>query len=351
MYAKFVTAVGKRYSGHYGDENDPLPLPAVNAWSLWNEPNQAGWLEPQWEKGRPASPLLYKSLFFAGLRALKRTGHGRDQIYLGETAPLGSKQKARRSPMGPAIFLNALFHGGKRFPVSGYAHHPYTKKRSPTTRDPSPGAITIANIGALESLLDRSGNVRPRLPIMSTEFGYETNPPDPFNGIPQDQQAAWINLGDFLMWSDPRIVGNTQFLFRDSPGDNHYPPSSPKHWFPYQTGLHNADDTPKPAAQAYAMPLILAPIGQNPDGTTQLGVWGQLRFRPNGVPGDTVQLQFRPQGSDAWADQGAPIAVNDPLGYYQGSVTAPFPGVWRAVWSNLGQYPFAASSREVVVSS
>jgi hypothetical protein len=186
---------------------------------------------------------------------------------------------------------------------------------------------------------------------MSTEFGYETNPPDPFNGIPQDQQAEWINLGDYLMWADPRIVGNTQFLFRDGPPNNHFPPSSRKHWFPYQTGIYNADDTPKPSAQAYAMPLVLSPIGQNPDGTTQLGVWGQLRFRPNGVPGDTVQLQFRAQGSDAWADQGAPIAVNDPLGYYQGSVTAPFPAVWRAVWSNPGQYPFALSSREVVVSS
>jgi hypothetical protein len=350
-YNKFVQAVGRRYSGSYQDENDSLPLPAVNAWSLWNEPNQAGWLEPQWQHRRPASPALYKSLFFAGDRALRQTGHGGDQIYLGETAPLGSKQKTNRSPMGPKIFLAALFRGNKRFPVTGYAHHPYTKKRSPLTRDPSPGAITVANLGDLESLLDHSGNVRPGLPIISTEFGYESNPPDPFNGIPQDTQAEWINLGDDIMYNDPRVVGNTQFLFRDAPGDSHFSPSSKRYWFTYQSGLYNADDTPKPAAQAYAMPLVLTPAGQNPDGTTQLNVWGQLRFRPNGVTGDTVQLQFRPQGSDAWSDQGAPIAVNDPLGYYQGQVTAPFPGVWRAVWSNPAQYPFALSSREVVVSS
>jgi hypothetical protein len=27
--------------------------------------------------------------------------------------------------MGPKTFLAALFRGGKRFPVTGYAHHPY----------------------------------------------------------------------------------------------------------------------------------------------------------------------------------------------------------------------------------
>ncbi len=54
-YGKFVQAVGRRYSGGYQDENDSAPLPAINQWSLWNEPNQAGWLEPQYEKRKPAS--------------------------------------------------------------------------------------------------------------------------------------------------------------------------------------------------------------------------------------------------------------------------------------------------------
>lgn len=40
-YYKFVQAVGKRFNGKYRDENDGRGfIPAVNFWSLWNEPNQ-----------------------------------------------------------------------------------------------------------------------------------------------------------------------------------------------------------------------------------------------------------------------------------------------------------------------
>jgi hypothetical protein len=285
-------------------------------------------------------------LFFAGDRSLRRTGHGGDQIYLGETAPLGSRAKSRKAPMGPKTFLGALFRGGKRFPVTGYAHHPYTKMNPPNVPDKSPGAITIANIADLESLLDKSGNVTPGLPILSTEFGYETNPPDPFNGIPQDTQAEWLNIGDQMMYNDPRISGNTQFLLRDAEGNARYSPSSPKYWFTYQSGLFNADDTPKPAATAYAMPLVVTPNG---GGTAS--VWGQLRFRPNGAPPAGVQLQFRPQGSADYTNSGPPIGVTDPLGFYSGTVADPGPGTFRAVWSSTTEAPFSLTSREVNVSS
>ena len=324
MYNKFVQAVGKRYSGGYVDENEGNVLPPITAWALWNEPNQAGWLQPQYQKHRLASPALYKSLFFAGDRALKKTGHGGDQIFLGETAPLGSRSKGTKSPVGPAPFLNSLFRGSKRFPVTGYAHHPYTKRNPPNVPDRSPGAITLANIGVLESILDRSGNVSAGLPILSTEFGYESNPPDPFNGIPQDTQAEWINEGDFIMYNDPRIIGNTQFLLRDAPGDSRF--------------------SPKPAAQAYALPLWVTSAGG--DGSA-VNVWGQLRFRPNGSASDAVQLQFRAQGSDAWTDSGPPLAVSDPLGYFSTQAAAPFPAVWRAVWTSADK-SLALSSREAL---
>jgi hypothetical protein len=350
MYGQFVEAVGRRYSGGYADENDSTPLPAVTTWSLWNEPNQAGWLEPQWDHRRATSPKLYRSLFFAADRALRKTGHGGDQVYLGETAPLGSKARSRKAPMGPKTFLAALFRGGKRFPVTGYAHHPYTKKNPPNVPDRSPGAITIANIGDLESILDGSGNVSAGLPILSTEFGYESNPPDPFTGIPQETQADWIDQGEAMMYNDPRITGNTQFLLRDAPPNSRFSPSSRRYWFTYQSGLYNADDTPKPAAQAYAMPLVATPLGTNPDGTTALSIWGQLRFRANNAPPTEVQLQFRPQGSTDWTNTGPPIGVTDPLGFYQGQVAIPFAGVVRAVWTSTTEYPFTLSSREAVVS-
>ena len=50
-------------------------------WAIGNEPNQGGWLTPQWSHGKLASPRLYRSLYFAARRALDQTGHGRDAIF------------------------------------------------------------------------------------------------------------------------------------------------------------------------------------------------------------------------------------------------------------------------------
>ena len=48
-YFKFVKAVGRRYDGTYRDENDGRRvLPRVAFWSIYNEPNQGGWLTPQY---------------------------------------------------------------------------------------------------------------------------------------------------------------------------------------------------------------------------------------------------------------------------------------------------------------
>ena len=38
-FGQFVRAVATRYSGHYTPPGAPKPLPRVNFWSIWNEPN------------------------------------------------------------------------------------------------------------------------------------------------------------------------------------------------------------------------------------------------------------------------------------------------------------------------
>ena len=155
----FVTAVGKRFDGTYRDENGSRSaLPRVSMWSLWNEPNQGGWLSPQWENGRPASPAIFRKLYQQGYAGLVATGHRADNdiILLGETAPLGSDAKTGKSPMRPKQFIRELFNGdlGNGLPATGFAHHPYTKNVSPTVRDPHPDSVTMANISELGTLLD-----------------------------------------------------------------------------------------------------------------------------------------------------------------------------------------------------
>jgi hypothetical protein len=350
-FADFVAAVGKRYSGRFRDENDGRrALPRVDFWALGNEPNQGGWLTPQWSGGRPASPAIYRRLFQSGRRALQRTGHGNDTILIGETAPLGNDQRNSRSPIRPKTFIRQLFcvdaagnalagaaaraarcsdlrrYGRLRF--THYAHHPYTKTLGPTDRDPSPDALTMANIGELPALLDeiaaKTGRIPAGVPVMSTEFGYETNPPDRFSGQPPDKQALWLAQGDLLAYQQPRIAAQTQFLLRDVAPLRRHKPGTKAYWFTYQSGLYFQNDTAKPGAVAWGFPFLVT--GQ--DGPN-VSYWGQMKFRPNGVA-DTVQLQWSPDGA-TWVPIGD-VPVTSSRGFFAGTIAVPGPGRLRATW-------------------
>lgn len=357
-FRRFVEAVGKRYSGNYRDENGTREkLPRVSTWSIWNEPNQAGWLSPQWEKidGQevPSAPAQYRRLFFEGRKALVDTGHGGDTILLGETAPLGSSRRGPRGSIRPVPFLRELAcvdsHGkpytGKdaerrncdefdRFGplrATAFAHHPYTKKAAPTVRPKSPDNITMGNIASLGNVLDTvsaqsGGKIQAGLPVLLTEFGYETKP-DPRNGISYTRQAQFDQLAEFLAYNQPRIAATTQFLISDARPLRRFKKGSRNYWFTYQSGLFNAKGRAKPAAFAYAFPFLTYPVKP---GVT--GVWGQLRFRPNGPP-DGALVFWHPipdkkqskcgDPAAGWVQQGPPLPTS-PRGYF--SATIPTPG-------------------------
>ena len=376
QFKLFVEAVGKRYSGKYKDENDNhFTLPRVNFWALWNEPNQGGWLTPQFVRGRPYSPMLFRKLFRAGQKGLVATGHGGDVILLGETAPLGWTTHTDRSAMAPLTFMKALFcvndagqrasglgcsdftHNGP-LQATAWAHHPYSKTSSPFTPlsdnqaiTDDKSAITMFNVATLTGFLDKvaqnTGRVAAALPVALTELGWETNPPDPFAGISPDKQAEYVNDADFLAWLNPRVIANTQFLLRDVPPDRSHTPGGKAYWHTYQSGLFQANGTPKPAASAYRLPFVPYPLGRDENGAMTEAIWGQLRFRPKGTP-DTVQVLFQPAGAADFAPLGAPLTVNDQRNFFTGTVPLSGPGQLKLQWSG-NEAPFQAESRAVPV--
>ncbi len=365
-FKRFVTAVGKRFDGTYRDENGSrATLPRVSMWSLWNEPNQAGWLSPQWEKKKgklgPASPALFRQLHQQGYQGLVASGHrvDNDIILLGETAPLGSNKKSSKSPMRPKQFIRELFcinSSGARYTGSaasarscgdlskpllanGYAHHPYTKNVSPSQRDRYPDSLTMANISELGTLIDemaaKTGRVASGLDLYMTEYGFETNPPDPFSGVSLELQSKYNTLGEYIAYLNPRIASQAQFLLVDVPPVKGRPKTSKSRWFTYQSGLYYDNGQPKPAAYSYTFPFIVQATGGDPvTFTPKVHVWGQLRFQATGRP-DSVLLQWKPKdGSADWLTVGDPVPTDPTRGYFEADRSAPVlaAGYWRAIW-------------------
>jgi hypothetical protein len=381
-FKQFVTAVGKRYSGAYRDEDGSHALlPAVKFWSLWNEPNQAGWLTPQWEtRGGsvvPASPALYRELYQYGYKGLVASGHRVDNniILMGETAPNGTDARTAKAPMRPGQFLREVaciqpngtpYTGAaaaarncgdfaKRGPLmaTGYAHHPYTKNVPPTVADPNPDALTMANISSLGTLLDgisaaSGGDIPANLPLFMTEFGFETNPPDPFSGVAPDLQAKYDTIGEYQAWLNPRIASQAQFLLRDVAPVRSHPKTSKAYWFTYQSGLYYLNGTAKPAAGAYGMPfLALNSNTLDPaTGAPIFNLWGQLRLLPNGAAASaTIQWRDKSNPAAPWITVGDPVPV-DPMGYFTATRTAPAPvvGEWRSAFIDPDTGAVLASS-------
>jgi hypothetical protein len=342
LYGGFVQALATRYSGSYVDENGGGVLPRVDRWSLWNEPNQPGWLNPQYVKSGGVTQLWaadrYRQLASAGIKGLRAAGHGSDQILLGETAPIGrtgGKLAKRASPPVPFIAelfcLDSRLHklrgtaakragckSFKSFKVTGFAHHPYTRGGSqpPLSRTLST-EITIATPSRLHRLLDRGGSAKviPRkLPIWYTEFGYQTNPPDHVLGVSLTEQATFLNQADYLAARDSRVKSVAQYKLVDEQDQQSF-----------QTGLERyATLKHKPAFKAYQLPIWARRSGGS------VAIYGQVRPAPASSV-ETVEVQNAPKAGGAWVTVKT-VTVRSVTGQFT-TKTPRKAGFWRLRWT------------------
>jgi hypothetical protein len=368
-FGAFVTAVGRRYDGSFvarGQDSASMTLPPVTYWSIWNEPNEGGWLTPQWRRigpGRyaPASPAIYRALVDAGWRALRRTGHGADTILIGETAAKGATGHGVGYSMRPMPFLRALYcvdssyrplsgsaaalvscptrpnldafsaaHPGL-FSATGYAHHPYSFHAPPQVPTADANSVTLADLPRLERALDRLfaayGQKTPGgLPLYITEYGYKSNPPNPFADFSQQQQATFINEGAYMAYRDPRVRAFAQFLLVDDRPRATATVGSRSYWSTFQTGLIGFDGKPKPAYTAFRMPLwVPAPRhGQ------RVAIWGQLRLAQHAAM-RTAAIEYRPQGQHAFSVLRL-FQTADPRGFFIAHAALVQPGSVRLAW-------------------
>jgi hypothetical protein len=348
-FGLFMRALGTRYSGKYVPVFGQPPLPRVNYWSIWNEPNQAGWLTPQWARNPndpkhdiETAPRIYRSLVDAGYDALQLTGHTTDTVLVGETAPKGLVTTTGETRAIDALrFVRQLYclddnlqfeqgtsatlrgcpvsdQGAKfvashpgLFKYTGWSHHPYELIFSPDTKPGHPDWVTTANLPDLQRLLTRifqrygqplPGGAKQGVPLYLTEFGYQSDPPDP-TAVSPAKQAAYINLAEYIAWRNPTVKTLSQFLLTDDkpvPGINVKKPSA---WdASFQTGLLYGPGSGKPGAHkpafaAYEMPIFV-PARKVKRGH-KLTVWGGVRMVATGTRAN-VSIEVRSKKTGAF---------------------------------------------------
>lgn len=261
-----------------GTPTPPVPpgtiLPRIDMWSIYNEPNHPLFVSPQRSHGVLTSPSIYRALYRAAWKALAATGHGRDTILMGEVLPIGSNQNRITSTTSPVSFARELFclnGSGKKHPgcrgrfaplhASGWAVHDYYRKTGPFSRPPGRDDITPVTVGKMRALLRvaaRRHRLAGRSVLWDTENGTQTRPPDPKGASPA-RQARYINEAEFIAWRTPFMRSFSQYLWTDE-----------QPIWAYQSGLVYSSGRPKPALQAYRLPIYVKRAGGG------VMVWGHI---------------------------------------------------------------------------
>ncbi len=286
------------------------PLPQVDRFIIWNEPNHQGLLMPQWDaRRRPASPAVYRAMLRAGYAAVKAARPGAS-VLVGNTSSTGGARG--RGPVGPLWFLRELAcvshsfkprttgdcANFKTLPGDGWAHHPYSQNERPTRESRRRSVrerydVRLADLPVLAGTLDRlvrmgrlaRGNRR----IYLTEFGYETKDVRGRPRVSEDRQAHWLTWAEYLADRVPAVRSFAQFLLRDQPPAPHrVTQSSARPYGEYSTGLLNVDGSDKPAARTFVAGLFAQ---LRPKGTVLL--YGRLRL---GAGPKVVVVQRRVRG-------------------------------------------------------
>jgi hypothetical protein len=146
--------------------------------------------------------------------------------------------------VSPIAFLTAAKKAGMKT-FDAYAHNPYygVPTETPTTKPlgtksgGAPTAITLANINLLIAAVTR---LYGRRPLWITEYGYQTNPPDPAFGVSWTKQARYLIQAFAVARANPMITMMLWFLVRDEPELGGW-----------QSGLITTDGLKKPSFNAY----------------------------------------------------------------------------------------------------
>jgi len=278
-YGRFAAAVARRYSGRSGG------LPAAAAFAVWDRPNSASSLRPQWRRvaGRwtVASADQYRAMVYAATSAVERAAP-HSLVLLGNTGPSGpARPRSAVSAVAPLHFVRALActsdggaplraGGCARFrplPGDGWAHQPYSGTAAPWASGSGSDDAPMSRLGRLASLLRglrAQGRLARNMPVYVSAYGYRTDPPDRGRAVGLYRQARWLGEAEWIAHGTAGARGFAQAPLRDPPPGSRASGS----------GLELADGTPKPAMAAFAYTLVVHYLGPH-----HVALWGHVRPR------------------------------------------------------------------------
>jgi hypothetical protein len=274
-FRDFAMAVAWRYDGLYVPAGAAGPLPRVDLFTLWNEPNLGVYLTPQRRAARGGrvelvSPRHYAAMATAGYRAIKEV-RPQSTVLVGGLASGPAWNPAARQAGIPAMrFLREMAcvdgrlrplrtpacRGFEQVPGDGLAVHVNAMRVDPASRPVGDRAdtLTMGNLDTLSALVDglaARGRISPRMrDLYVTEFGYLT----PHVGLRAGShsralpvvgpltQARYTTSAHYLAWRLPRVRMFSQFLVRDTLCD----PRSHAPCLDWPSGLLTAAGRPKP---------------------------------------------------------------------------------------------------------
>jgi hypothetical protein len=294
-WTSFVKALALRYSGSYQG------YPAVRFWSIWNEPNLNQFLAPQFVGKKDTSPAIYAKLFRAAYGAIKSNDPGA-LVAVGETSPRGHDKplhsKTLQDSHSPGKFAQLLAAQRPLLRFDAWSHHPYaTGFTAPVTQLVRWPNVTMTALPRFEKSIDTWFH-RKATPIWLTEFGYQTNPPEP-RGVSLATQSANVRLSLTMAARDPRVAMFVWFTFKDDTTN------------PWKSGLLALDGSKKPAYDTFA--ATAKPLdGRDLALTIKAGVAPTVEFPARELardtaPGEGVGVQY------SVYDGATPLGIHQPL--------------------------------------
>ena len=308
---EFAKAAARRYSGNFQG------LPRVRYWQLYNEPNLAENLRPQFVGSTLYSAIWYRKMLNSFADAVHSV-HADNSVIGGGTAPFVTRAGKRSSwGPGPLLFLRDVLclsktlkptcHERVKFDI--WAHHPYTDG-GPLHHANSPDDVSIADLPKMKAVLDAAaatGHIvtNQKLRFWVTEFSWDTNPPDP-KAVPIALQTRWVSEGLYDMWK-AGVSLVIWYSLEDEPLATSY----------YQSGLFFVNGKPKPSLQAFRFPFVAYPSSKGVD------VWGRTPSSRRG------SVSVEQKVGSAWRLLGT--VKTNPVGIFTASFTSETKGPLRAL--------------------